>query len=340
MSLRRLMMAGVDLTSLIVGLVTYMLTHTTPSFSYQSLIRLFCYTGGVSSDVLSRLVGLVKGKYNIQMPVGVLGDIAGENEIKIVSTLRERGFYIFPRRLADDVCDRLLQFATTHVCQMRLMDGEKLGAPLLTTYHRNSPKAVRYDFSTQDIINNPDVQALMSDLSLIAVAQSYLGTKPVIDVTSMWWHTAYSDKPDMEAAQYFHFDMDRPKWLKFFIYLTDVTLANGPHTFVAGSQKTGAIPDSLLRKGYARLTDEEVKQSFNEQDIVEFSAPRGTIIAEDTRGLHKGRHVDQGDRLMLQIQFSNTLFGTAYTKSKFNNAIAPELQLRIEQYPGLYASYL
>lgn len=340
MSVKRSMLSILDLASLIIGLLVYTLIHKTPSYSYQSLIRLFCVTKGVSSDRLSQLVGWIKGRYTIDEPVGVLGDISGLNQMHITETLRDRGFYIFPQRLSEDVCERLLRYATTTPCKMRPMDGAQLGAPVSTIYHREIPQAVRYDFDTNVVINNPDVQQLMADSSFLAVAQSYLGAKPVIDVTSMWWHTAYSDKPDMEAAQYFHFDMDRPKWLKFFIYLTDVEPTNGPHTFVAGSQRTGAIPDNILRKGYARLTDAEVKQFFDEKDIVEFNAPRGTIIAEDTRGLHKGKHVEQGDRLILQIQFSNTLFGTTYAKSEFNSEVIPALQFRMKEYPGLYANYL
>ena len=44
--------------------------------------------------------------------------------------------------------------------------------------------------------------------------------------------SAKSDKVDEHAAQMFHFDMDRPKWLKFFIYINDVNEKNGPHFFI------------------------------------------------------------------------------------------------------------
>jgi ectoine hydroxylase-related dioxygenase (phytanoyl-CoA dioxygenase family) len=171
------------------------------------------------------------------------------------------------------------------------------------------------------------------------VAQEYLGSKPVLDVLGMWWHTNFSDKPDSEAAQFFHFDMDRPKWLKFFIYLTDVEATNGPHIFVAGSHRSEGIPSSMLKKGYARLTDEEVEKYYDKKNIIEFTAPKGTIIAEDTRGLHKGKHVEKGARLMLQIQFSNTLFGTTYTKVNFGSNLCTELKLKKKQYPDMYAAY-
>ncbi len=79
---------------------------------------------------------------------------------------------------------------------------------------------------------------------------------------------------------------------------------------------------------------------FDSCDVIEFAAPRGTIIAEDTRGFHKGKHVERGDRLVLQIQFSNSLFGARRPQAKFGSGLCAELLDRIERYPGLYAAYL
>jgi hypothetical protein len=220
------------------------------------------------------------------------------------------------------------------------MDGGKSGGLVRTVYPRGAPEAVRYDFDPQDLLDNQGVQTLLADLSLVALAQSYLGARPVADVLTMWWHTDYSHIPDSEAAQYFHFDMDRPKWLKYFIYLTDVESVNGPHSFIAGSHRTGGIPAHLLRRGYSRLQDSEVAEAFESRDFIEFAAPRGTIIAEDTRGLHKGKHVERGDRLVLQIQFSNSLFGALSPQARLGSGLCMELRERIARYPGMYSLYL
>lgn len=325
---------------LIVGLVFFVAFKKTPAFAYQAMVGLFCLTKGYSNDVLSKIIGYFKRPYRFSQPNGLLGAMGDERRDQISCRLREEGYYIFENRLPKEICDSLLQYATTHVCEMRNMDDGNLRKSVLTLYHREAPQAVRYDFDTQDLLNNRDVQNIFADMSFAAVAQDYLGARPVFDVTSMWWHTNFSNKPDMAAAQYYHFDMDRPKWLKFFIYLTDVEPTNGPHTFVAGSHKTGGIPSSLLKKGYARLTDEEVGLQFDENNIIEFNAPRGTIIAEDTRGLHKGKHVEKGDRLILQIQFSNSLFGGYYPKARINEELTDALSASMKQFPELYKAYL
>jgi Phytanoyl-CoA dioxygenase (PhyH) len=324
-----------------VGLIVYLISGNTPAFAYQSMVNLFCLTKGFSNDLISKVITLFDPPFQISNANGFLGDMSNNAHLGLVSSfLNEHGYYVFMNRLSDELCDRLLQFAANNNCSIRPMDGHVEKGILVTKYNRNTPNAVRYDFDTQDLLSNQDVQKIIADLSFVAVAQEYLKTKPVIDVLSMWWHTAYSNKPDMEAAQYFHFDMDRPKWLKFFIYLTDVETTNGPHAFVAGSHKTGGIPKALLKKGYARLTDEEVKAHYSNNDIIEFVAPRGTIIAEDTRGLHKGKHVQSGDRLVLQIQFSNSLFGGYYPKVKMGSELCFELKNTMKQYPDLFSAYL
>jgi hypothetical protein len=133
--------------------------------------------------------------------------------------------------------------------------------------------------------------------------------------------------------------MDRIKWLKFFIYLTDVQANNGPHCFIEGSHRTRGIPSALLARGYARIPDADVFEHYPKTAEVRFLAPRGTVIAEDTRGLHKGLEVLGGDRLMLQLQFSDSLFGAPYARSHFRT-LSPEMAGMVKAHPAVYKSYV
>ena len=298
---------------LALGGMAHMTRGRTPDAAYQSLISLFCQTGGTSSDWLSQMISLTSPPYVLPDARGVAGDLDDATLKNITATLDDRGYYVFEKRLPQDLCDELVKFARTTRCSVRPLSQPGAGVKpiVVNSYDPANPLGNRYDLFGEDLINNASVQRLMADHSLVAVAQSYLRCRPVFDVISMWWHTAFLNHPDEQAAQFYHFDMDRIKWLKFFIYLTDVGTDNGPHCFVEGSHRTGGI-EAGLAKGYARLTDYDVEHYYPPSRIIQFIAPRGTIIAEDTRGLHKGMHVRQGDRLMLQLQFSNSLYGGTY----------------------------
>jgi hypothetical protein len=339
--LKRIAVAPLYAILLIAGWAVYLFSGRTPAFAYQSMIRLFCVTQGRSNDWLSSIIGIFKPPYSFPRSHSVLGAAAAPHiRAEAVSSLRRDGYYVFRQRLSDDVCDRLVRYATSAPSEMCPTDSQPNQKSSPGIYRRGAPQAIRYEFKPSDLLRNPDIQQLLADLSFAELAQDYLGSRPVVDVLSMWWVTAFSDRPDSRAAQYFHFDMDRPKWLKFFIYLTDVESKNGPHIFVRGSQRTGAIPYSILRKGYARLSDDEIRSAFGEDAITCFVAPRGTVIVEDTRGLHKGDHVSEGDRLMLQIQYSNSLFGATYPKNPFRGPLSEDLKSLTEAFPDIYSNYL
>jgi hypothetical protein len=303
------------------------------------MIQLFCSTSGASNDAMSSLLAWTYRPYRLSDAHGVLGNFLADDVESIGSDIRRNGYHVFQQRLPEAFCDELLNYATTSPCVRRGTDDSDKTDCQLERFPRGNPDGVRYDFGEQELINNPLIQRFMADRSFIAVAQNYLQAQPIIDVVAMWWNVM-SPRPDKEAAQYWHFDMDRIKWLKFFVYLTDVGPENGPHSFVVGSHRRGGISDSLLQKGYSRLTDEEVGSSYPADKFIEFTAPRGTVIAEDTRGLHKGKHVINGDRLIFQMQFSNSLFGGHYRPSRIEHVNNQDLAQMIERFPRMYSNYV
>lgn len=339
--MRTLARTAVNLARFPLAAMHYWRHGQTPPQAHLAMIQLFCATAGRFNDAVSWLIGAASRRLDLPAPVGVLGDLRGQALDQQTRRLREQGYAVFPEALPADVCARLMQFALRSPALVRRMDHEPEGGmPRTALFDPVQPLAVRYDYAVADLLNQADVQALLADPSLLALAQAYLGCRPRADVLSMWWHTPFHQQPDSEAAQYYHFDMDRLKWFKVFIYLTDVGPDDGPHAFIAGSHRSGAIPASMLRKGYVRLSDDEVLGHFGTDRQVVFAAPRGTVIVEDTRGLHKGNAVRGQSRLILQLQFSNSLFGGQYAKSRLTELKDAGLKQQIQAAPDVYANYL
>ncbi len=318
------------------GWLIHSITGTTPLWAQQGMIRLFSASRGLANDLMSRFLSLRYPPKPLELRAGVLAACSSEEIIRAADIMRERGYFVLPRRVPPETCERLLRFALTQPALVRPRESHD-GKSIAAVYDPARPLGAYYRFEPRDVINHADVQALMAEPLLVELAQAYLGAEPVADFIRMWWYSASSHP---ESAQLYHCDMSRIKWVRFFIYLTEVGPGNGPHCFVTGSHRTGGIPSRFLERGYAHVSDEEISRSFKPADIVEFLGPRGTIIAEDTRGLHKGQQVHVGHRLILQIQFSNSLFGHLYPRTTFESLKDPGLIELSQRHPRVYSAFL
>ncbi len=157
----------------------------------------------------------------------------------------------------------------------------------------------RYNWRMNDIIQNKTIQRMLADPAFHAIAQEYIGCTPTLCDISIWLSPIYGEvTPD----HVFHYDNDGPKFLKFFIYLSDSDENSGAHVYI---KKTN---NSSLRKEFVpskRYSDEELTAHFGQENVVTLSAKAGTIIAEDTSGFHRGTLPRKKHRLMLQFRYCN-----------------------------------
>ena len=150
-----------------------------------------------------------------------------------------------------------------------------------------------------DIPAAPTIAALHElalDSRLVRLATAYFGCRPYLDSIQAWWSLAGNEEP--EEAENFHRDNDSIRFLKFFLYLTDVGDEHGPHKFVVGSHREGKL---LERR---RLTDVEVEGAFGVERIKTMTGMAGDAFMEDTWGVHKGQLPLAGPRLLAQFRYS------------------------------------
>lgn len=302
-------------------------------YSYISLRRLFYLSGGKFNDNFSQKLSKKNGKYSIDTPEGVIKDLTNNKLREIVRSLDEKGYHIFEEKLAPEVVDQLVQFAQNTPATP--MPNYQQSPDLI--YDKDNLIAPKYNFDENKVCNNDTVQKLLKDKSLINIAQNYLGSKPVLDRVAMWWSAPFNSDAQAQSAvaQMYHFDMDRIKFLKFFFYLTDVEAQTGPHCYVSHSHKV--LPKELRRDG--RFSNQEVKEIYPGQEV-EITGSKGSIIVVDTRGLHKGKPLTEGERLLLQFEFSNSLFGAEYNEiSLKKDSLNDELAGTMEQFPYTFQRF-
>ncbi len=224
-----------------------------------------------------------------------------------VAGIRRDGFYVFRSPTAGDLVEAIRSYAEQVPCEAR-----GAGTPP-EVYPRSNPAVGRYDIHEEKALGCPEVQDFATDPAMALISQRYLGQPVIMDEVAFWWTTNRRAEDANVNAQMFHQDRDRLSFLKFFIYLTDVTPDTGPHVYLRGSHRS--IPPSLRRDG--RLTDEAVREAGLGHEIKELCGPAGTLMAVDTIGLHKGKTPISSDRLALENEFSTSLFGTDYETPHF-----------------------
>jgi ectoine hydroxylase-related dioxygenase (phytanoyl-CoA dioxygenase family) len=305
-----------------MGYLLFNLTKKTPYLSYISLRKLYCITNGKTNELVSKFIQLFHPAKKITAANGVLGNLNSSNLNEIVGEIEKNGFYVFKDKLNESLSDELIKFAF-EIPAILVPNPQKLPK---TIYNGDHHLATKYQFEEADLLNLSVVQKLITDESIFAVAQNYLKSVPVNDSVTMWWSTDYVKKASSEAAQLYHFDMDRLKFIKFFIYLTDVNADNGPHCYIKGSHTHK--PKELLRDN--RISDSEILAGYSKENEIEIYGPKGTIIAVDTSGFHKGKPINKGVRLLFQIEFTNSLFGQHYNSLQINKSVSGDFQKKAE----------
>tara|TARA_R110002050_G_scaffold109799_1_gene221303 strand:- start:19230 stop:20234 length:1005 start_codon:yes stop_codon:yes gene_type:complete len=302
------------------GLIRFIIIGNNGQQSFLAFRYIFVLTNGKSNDYASKIISLLTPKYNSIPPNGVLENLTDKEVEEVISNLNNTGYHVFKTQLSPKQIEELTNFATSTPVSYLEFDQKYITySNEKVLFDEKNIVSPRYQFKNTELIKNQLIQDLAFDQSLLRIANEYLQTKPILDIISMWWSVPFNKAAEDRAAQKFHFDMDRFKFMKFFFYLTDVDTNTGPHCYVKGSNKH--IPKEVLID--RRIEDSEIKKAYPSENIVELTAPKGSIIAVDTRGFHKGKSLTKGKRLLLQLQFSNSLFGSPLSKME-NISLSPE----------------
>ena len=248
--------------------------------AHRIYVKLYCLTGSKID------------KNYIKTPIN--------SKNKEVQELIDNGYIKLDFKIKDKILDSLNQFSE----KTKVIDDKGNNA----FFDQKNIKSVIYRYNENDIINNEFVQEILADQKILKLIKEYFGKDPFFDLADMWWSTSFNQNPSKEAAQWFHFDLDRMNWLKVFVYITDVKMTNGPHCYVEGSHKIGGKPQSLLDRGYERISDSDIRKYYKNSKIKYLTGLKGEIFIGNTKAWHKGVNLREGNRLILQLQFTDSFF--------------------------------
>lgn len=302
------------------------------SKSHQYMIHLFSQFNWEIIDFLNKFLKLKKININDKI---FSSHIEIENLNMINDNLNNEGFCKINKTLKKDLIDTLIK--TINPLKGKY-SGKDYKSKNFEYFDHLNPKATKFSYDSNELIKIHLIQKLAFDRNILNIAQNYLGSLPILDIVTCWWlsETEYADEV---AAQAWHFDLDRPKWIKVFFLLTDCDKNNGGHKFIRKSHISKNIPKEIRDMGYTRLNDELISKYYNKEEIVSFDEKSGAIFFEDTRGLHKGSRLKNKKRLMLQFQYSSSLFGTKHPKIIYPDNAIDEMNFIKKRYNDLFLNF-
>jgi hypothetical protein len=151
---------------------------------------------------------------------------------------------------------------------------------------------------SQPLLNVTSLNSLATDSRIIAIATSFFKCFPGFGTQNLRY-SASENSREFGTCQ-FHRDFNSPvKILKFFTYLNDVTIDNGPFTYVEGSHRR--LPIDWSRK--LRWENEEIESLYGANSVKNLTGRYGDLIIATTNGFHKGLPLESGFRILFTMNF-------------------------------------
>lgn len=144
---------------------------------------------------------------------------------------------------------------------------------------------------------------------LLDLIEAYLGLRP--SLLEAYIRRNFPS-PYRTMNHFWHRDLNHKFYLlKAFIFLSDCDADSGPHEFVKGSHKDYSL------NGKRYFDDEEVQKNC-EGKIVQSIVKKGTIVLEDTRGLHRAAMPKHGFRDLGYAVFAPVPWFRNYAHKNYN----------------------
>ena len=168
--------------------------------------------------------------------------------------------------------------------------------------------------------NRPDILNLALSHEALSIAANHMQAPPILLGITAWTSFSAQDNPERRPleAQKFHFDLSDYRFVKQFIYLTDVDMESGPHVYAAKTHRSGVIlaaRDKCVRDGLIneaefnewyfrtlRKEDCDVENYLNCAPVA-ITGKAGSRLMVNTEGIHKGLMPVAKDRWILQFLY-------------------------------------
>lgn len=299
-------------SKVIKGYIEYLKTGITKFETYYSFRQLYLLTNKRINLLMIFLAEIFNGDFQ-EKNINILGN----NIDDVVNSVRENGYFVFKEKIDEEIIDNINNFAIENKCYPIFSD-KKFSDCFLDEgvfFKETEHVSTRYEYPLRLLINNSDIFNLIQKYDFTALSQKFFNSKSLFTTLNLWWTTPIKDDMDRYTGQAFHIDIDRSQVLLFLVYISDVDESNGAHIYVNKSHKNK--PHKFIKD--KRMTEEEIINEYSNENLIQITGKKGTVIVTDPLGFHRGKPIDLGTRLALKFEFSTDGFGEMLPKMVVTN---------------------
>ena len=143
--------------------------HVHP-LAMSRLLHLFFQQGAKPIDRIATRLSQPKLDF---AQTGLLGNFDDATWNSRIQMMHDEGYTVFDSILDAEWCEKFMQLALNTTGKYRQMDDGQ-GGSLETRFSRENPLSVRFDYDSQNLINEELVQKILADTSILKFAQDYL----------------------------------------------------------------------------------------------------------------------------------------------------------------------
>jgi hypothetical protein len=278
---------------------------------YRLLIQRLRYGAGLHNRTALADIVAATIRAQVDLPAPRAGDAAARDER--VASLRINGFCRLGGLIGKSAVEAIVNKLEN--CPLR----DELGSHEGVFTRQTAPADVNTaTVDASDALSRcPHLLEAANHPDILDVVQTFLGAPPTVQYYTAWWSLAGREVP--REAQLFHYDRNCFRFVKLFIYLTDVDLGGGPHVYVRGSADVGDwtrrleiakrddpenAPRFLEMINAVRKNHDDVSDFFGADRLETFVGRAGEAFLVDTSGIHKGLVPRDQDRLAFQATYA------------------------------------
>ena len=228
----------------------------------------------------------------------------------IVKSLSNKGYYNdlkIKKEILDNIIKEILVQNSIFSFKGKKKNLDNFSKNLSTKDNLNAiiAKSKTFDISHVgleiDLKKTKKIKELACSNFFLNIAKNYLNSTDITISAQCYVSNPFeiTEKEKKDNAQYFHYDLDFKKFFKIFIYLNDVDQLGGPHCFISKSHKKKIFRHILAE----RIDEIEIEKFYKPENVKSFTGLKGSVILEDTFGLHKGEAPKKFTRSVLILVY-------------------------------------